>query len=649
MKKFIAILLCFAMLLPIAVLPVSAVEVKEAPVKTPVFAANNEDDLKSAFADGENSLIVFVTGIGQSWSYLFDESYVQPGAFANGDLHDYDNYAQLIADGEYITRWNLFNNYFDEALKDPETIKAIAGAVLQLLFGAFTRKNMVSDKNVYTIVEKLFHFNIVDENGKCDPRVVTPRYIMPVADYPVGKNGESEAKNRFYSSIPCKEIAKEMLGDDFEKYLYCYNYCAFSYTSQNIDGLHEFVETILAENEVGAERVILVPMSMGASVVSAYLAKYPNVADNHVKKVVSIVGCWKGSEVVYDLLTQHYADNSPDLFYNGLIADLVGEPWGYLVNFALRFFSKQALRDFIDQALRAICDVILLDTPSLVALVPDGDYDEISEMITSDKVRAETDFYHNAQVTLKDRLAALEAQGVEFAFIAGYGLPYGAITSDYHAFGFMYHAERTNSDEIIDISSTAPGTQFVPYDQQFADEAGRELSPDKSIDIANTYYKDSTWFFKGQKHELEYNNNAIELAINIAMGNIKTIEDCDDLAEDGYYYPQFNGARNVKSLVNDYIPAMESYLAAGGTLSPEQQDAYNRVLAMKENTVNDFDADNAVIDAFYNVLVEVGVKGAASEPSGFEKFFNNTLKKGNDIIYKIFGAKGFLDIFVPVC
>lgn len=648
MKKFIAILLCFTMLLPIAVLPAFA-ESKPDEKFPPLTVAGNDDDLKSAFADGENSLIVFVTGIGQSWSYLFDESYVQDGAFANGDLHDYDNYAQLIADGEYITRWNLFNNYFDEALKDPTTLKAIVGAVLQLLFGAFTRKNMVSDKNVYDIVNGMFHFNIVDENGKCDPRVVTPRYTMPVADYPVGKDGSCEAKDRFYSSIPCKEIAEEMLGADYEKYLYCYNYCAFSYTSQNIDGLHDFVETILANNEVGAERVILVPMSMGASVVSAYLAKYPNVADNHVKKVVSIVGCWKGSEVVYDLLTQHYADNSPDLFYNGLIAEMIGEPWGYLVNFVLRFFSKPALRAFIDQALGAICDVILLNTPSLVALVPDGDYDEIRDMIPSEKVKAETDFYHNAQVTLKERLAALEEQGVTFSFIAGYGLPYGAVTSDYTAFGFMYHSERTNSDEIIDISSTAPGTQFVPYNQQFADEAGRELSPDKSIDIANTYYKDSTWFFKGQKHELEYNNAAIELAINIAVGNIATVEDCDNLEEDGFYYPQFNGARNVKSLKRDYIPALEQYLAAGGTLTAQQQAIYNDVLAMLDNTVLDYDKDNLLIENFYAMLVELGLKDAPSAPSGFKTFFNDLFKKGNDVTYKIFGAKGFLDFGTPVC
>ena len=63
--------------------------------------------------------------------------------------------------------------------------------------------------------------------------------------------------------------------------------------------------------------VVLVPMSMGASVVTAYMDAYPTVEENHIRRVVSIVGAWDGSDVVADLLTQQYCDNSADLFYNG--------------------------------------------------------------------------------------------------------------------------------------------------------------------------------------------------------------------------------------------------------------------------------------------------------------------------------------------
>ena len=61
---------------------------------------------------------------------------------------------------------------------------------------------------------------------------------------------------------------------------------------------------------------------MGASVVSAYLYNYPDVADNHVRRVVSIVGCWQGSDIIYDLVTQNYVENSADLFYNDATFDI---------------------------------------------------------------------------------------------------------------------------------------------------------------------------------------------------------------------------------------------------------------------------------------------------------------------------------------
>lgn len=635
MKKFIALLLCAALLVPFGALS--------------VFAA---PEVNPAFADGENSLIVFVTGIGQSRSYLFGNEYLAEDAFETGDLQDYENYAPLIAEGKYVEDWNLFNDNIPDNLKDPEAIKAAAKIILHLLLSIVTRKNTVKKADADALVRQLFKYNLVDENGRCDPHVVTPRYAMPVSEYPgaVNENGvfESEAKNNFYRSIPCEAICRENLGENFEDYLYCYNYSAFSYTSQNVEGLHDFIETILADNKVGADKVVLVPMSMGASVVSAYLYQYPDVADNHVRRVVSIVGCWQGSDIIYDLVTQQYADNSADLFYNGLIAELVGEPWGYLVNGLLRLFPKAGLRGLIDVALQSISDNIILSAPSLAALVPPETYDEVRPMITSDVVREETDRYHDAQVTLQSRFEALKAQGVTFSFLSGYGLPYGAITGDYRPFGFMYHAARTNSDEIINVDSTAPGTSYVAYDKQFADEDGRELSPDKSIDVSTTWNKDASWFFRGQKHELEFNNTAIRLAIDLALGNVKTVADCAD-PNGEYYYPQFNGARYVRELTDTYIPALESYLAKGNTLTADQQALYDRTVAMVNSTVNDFDADNALMEEFYQMLVDLGIYEAPQEKDDkLADFFTDVMKKGNDLTYSLFGAKGYLD-FGPVC
>ncbi len=638
MKKVIAIILSIAMLVSVAVIPSYADE----PTVT------TADSLEGAFAEGTNSLVVFVTGIGQSYSYLFDQSYVDK---YGEDLQKFEVYGDLIAKGEYQSKWNLFNS-FDEAFSDPMTIFNLVTVVMELFASAILRTDLFTQPQVEAIVRGLFKFNLVDEDGNANPRVVTPKYPMSVSEYPYAtlEDGrvESEAKSRFYSSIPCEDIAKQKFGEDYEKYLYVFNYSAFSYTSKNVEEMHKFIETILASDnakELGATDVVLVPMSMGASVVTAYMDAYPTVAENHIRRVVSIVGAWDGSDVVADLLARNYADNSADLFYNGLLSDLIGEPWGYVVNIALRIFPKETLRSFVDAALGAIATELLCATPSLCNLIPIDKYDGVKDLIKSDVVKAEADAFQKAKKNLNTTMENLEKEGVTFSFISGYGLPFGAITSDYSAFGFMKSAAETNSDEIINIDSTAPGTSFVPAGTQFEDEDGRELSPDKEIDISTTIRKDASWFFYKQKHELEYNNVAIALAIELATGHIKTVADCDNLEEDGYYFPQFNGARNTRNYIRYNLGDLERYCEENNyTLTAEQQAVLDAADKMMENPICDPEVDDPYIAAVEEMMVEIGIYDAPTEPTTGDKVLNGVLKGLNDVVYAIFGAKGFINI-----
>ena len=386
-------------------------------------------------------------------------------------------------------------------------------------------------------------------------------------------------------------------------------------------------------------------MSMGASITTAYIDAYPTKEENHIKRVIGIVGAWDGTEIIADMLTQSYCEPmSADLFYNGIIGDLVGEPWGYLVNVALRMLPKQVLRDFIDMALRGLSTEIFGATPSLSNMAPLDRYEEVmaTNFITSEVVRKEVENFYAAKSRLHQNIANLQAEGVTFSFIAGYGLPFGACTSDYSFFGFMKSSPVTNSDEIINIDSTAPGTSFVPYGTQFEDTDGRELSPDGSLDISTCLYKDSTWYFFEQKHELEHNSTALSLALNLATGHVTTVDSCDD--PDGeYYYPQFNNARNLKPL-KWYKEDLQNYCEETGyVLTAEQEAILAEADAMSKCTVNDVEKDNAVMDKVYDMLVEIGVYEPEAEPSTMDNILNFSLKGLNDVVYLIFGAKGFVD------
>ena len=60
-------------------------------------------------------------------------------------------------------------------------------------------------------------------------------------------------------------------------------------------------------------------------------------------------------------------------------------------------------------------------------------------------------------------------------------------------------------------------------------------------------------------------------------------------------------------------------------------------------SVNDPDADNAALDALYNMMVELGIYEKSGD-SFLEKAFSFVLKTGSDAVNKIIGPKGFIDL-----
>ena len=628
MKKVISLIL--AVLLAIGtVVPVCA-KPKAAPAVT---TAKSMRDVRAAVTC--EYPIIFVTGIGQTWSHLVDED----GNYKANSKSDIWNYNLFDREEDPID-YNLF--YPDSnAFKNPKvllaTFKLLGEVVLTLTLG----RNFVSKKDVSTIFSGVLSRNIIDENGKLPPDVEDCSRPYPISEY-----NDIDLEN-FYFSIPCQSIVDEIGAEN----IFCFYHSAFSFLYNDADDLDKFINDAVLGKYSDADKVVLVPMSMGATVVNAYLDRYGS--KSQVARVVSIVGAWNGSDVIADLVEGKFAENAPELLYNGALLDAIDAPWNYVANIALRIVPKKTLRAVIDTLISAVVESIILPTPSMLALIPGERYSAVEQKLLMDskydKVREQAREYNRAQLNLIPRLEELEANGTEFYFICGYGFEFGGGSGGYEYFRFMQSAPTTNSDEIIQISSTAPGATYAPAGKTLG-KTGPYVSPDGSIDLSTSFAPDRTWCFFEQKHELEFNNTALRLALDISAGRVKSVRASADT------YPQFNESRDAKPLLRGdvtYLTRLQDFIDANKSDPAKAedvalaQDALDKCNAMLAETHNDREADDAVIENAYQTLVKIGLEAAPEEkePSGFEKFFTNALKKLNDRVYDTFGAAGFLDKF----
>ena len=595
-KKILAVILCVVMAFS---------------VMTAAFTVSAKEEVTP---------VVFVPGIGQSQTYKYDD------------------------EGNVVADWNLLHINTDFASFSIFDWIKLVKFVAEFITSICTQKDVIAPSSIEGILKIFFADHLSDENGNPINNVVTPLYEYPVSEY------DEEARDIFDDRIPCQFLLDEI----GEENVYCYNYPVFSNADQNAIGLNDFIENVVLEQN-GAEKVILVPMSMGASVVNNYLNQYPDAG--RVEKVISIVGAWDGSDVFGDLMLADFDDNAPAMVYTNLLGELgFVDPYvGSIINIAARILPKQELRNILDDIVDCLVRTLFLENTSFLSLCPSGRYDEFAEKYLQGEdmadVREQTARYAEAQRNLEERLMyQQEKYGTEFYFISGYNLAFG--DEDYGFFKFFETYDTTNSDEIIQISSTAPGTSYVPAGQSFSDEyiadPAHNVSPDGSIDASTCYFEDTSWYFEGQKHELTDNNTALSLAFEIALGNIHSVEDCKDT------YPQFNESRFVRRLTRDYLPdaATIDRSALDAADAARLDKAVADAEAMMARTINDREADDEIIFALKDLLIELNVKYGIWEDryqpeqddptmDAVEKILGGV----SDVLVLIFGKKGFADFW----
>lgn len=429
---------------------------------------------------------------------------------------------------------------------------------------------------------------------------------------------------------------------------YYFAYSSFGDTLETAERLDSYVQMV--KEQTGHDKVTIVFISLGGTIGNAYLAKYCNPDD--IDRVIYAAAATDGSYLLSDLMNAALSFDDAELFYSEMLPLILqladsGMDWlGYLLNFVTRALPHSLFTDHIDyiagRVIQEVLGNLLLNCPSMWALVPSGEYEEMAEKYISDEahapLKAKTDEYYEIQKNAVATVKTLSDNGMDIFVICGYGLPLPAAIENWNY----------SSDNIIQIQSTSLGATSADYGEVLPEDYEPAIdesyiSPDGSLDAGTCALPDRTWFVEGQSHlKLQSSvEDVIALCIDIAIDKSIT-----DARVNNGGYPQFNQYRDNKGLrdrIHTYERLTEEELA---TVSEEDKAgldaAYETAVEELAKRAWNYDEAKSVEIALYTKLYDLGFV----DESPFEKYeLNGVLtpifKALSDLMIKIYGARDY--------
>lgn len=501
-------------------------------------------------------------------------------------------------------------------------------------------------QSVYDTICDLFAIQASDKTGTAVNNLVVDSYNYPLSQFEEGKKGW------FYRMFPMEPLIEEMnavYGVNGEDYTYLYTFPLIGDPMTAADGLFGFIETV--KEQTGSDKVNLVPISLGGTVMTAYvdLVMERGGDFSDINNIVNVVACLNGTDLFADFYDRKW-NLSDEFLYGKYIPAIMSENGtdeyvGHLLNIAIRILPKDVLYTILTAAMDGLLDTLLVNCPQFWAMVPSDRYESLAEKYLSAddmaEVRAKTDRFQEARLDLKSNLKyAHDNYGVGVFSAAGYGRQYD--TGDYNFLGIAGSSANSNSDSIIDIDSTSLGATYAVAGQTLPNGT----SPDKEIDASTCLFPETTWFFYGQHHEVGRDDVVIKLLSGIVCGRITDVNSSSK-------FPQYNFNRNTRTLTRSdgLMDKAEQVIAnADGEYTAEQiaevKPAYEKAVAMLANTVMTADSAaeaKAVTAELNDALACTGLTSKTKTTSFFVKILNKVTAAMDAAVMRTVGGKGFSD------
>lgn len=588
--------------------------------------ANIQEPEKHNAAKDDIAPTIIIPGISQSISYLADEN-GDPAVNANGDE---------LSGGLLI---------IDSAQLPGVLASTVAGPLVTSLI---MQADMGLSDAVYSTVTQLFSIQASGKDGKAKENLQTITY-----EYPISQMSQDD-KDYFYRMIPMKSVVDEIGGEDN---LYFFTFPLISDPFISAAKLNSYIQ--LVKEQTGKDKVNIVTISLGGTILTAYLELYKNTNYPDINKVLNVVSCLDGTDVMGDFYMRNF-NIEDEFFFQEFLPMVMTEMNGYatlghLINVALKIFPRSVIESILTAAVDGILDTLMLNCPQFWAMIPKDRYDDVINkysFIKNDpeysRLYATVEHFQQARLNLKDNLVKLNKQGALVHNVCGYNLDYSS--QDYCFFAAMKSSLTTNSDAIIDIDSTSLGATYAKAGEVLSAEyiATRDpkyISPDGSLDISTCLFPDNVWFFQGQHHEVGRNDVVIKLIAKLASNQINSTADMPDK------FPQFNGNRNTRNITRWYFEEADLVFAEyaedpslyNAEDIEELRTVYEEAEELLADTVCEPTSATAMQERFEYALYRVGKRDAAADTSTDEAL-EIICKFVDETIYGVFGANGFSDL-----
>ena len=298
------------------------------------------------------------------------------------------------------------------------------------------------------------------------------------------------------------------------------------------DELAEYVDRALDEHN--CDKVSLLPMSFGGTIVNSYLIKYGN---EKIKNIVYASTAFNGVEMVGKLFS---GDPKITLGDTMIFMAAFSQDIDVLTDILSFIAANEAKRDtiaekYIDRTVQSLVDELgdevyekvfgssFAHMKGIWCLMPDEYYETAKAFMKahstfSDTFFDEIDEYMDFQSSLKETLLSLRESGTNVYITGTYGFSGIPVTSgaDKRTDTLIETYLMTGDTTVSLYGKTLDETDYTPVDCS----GHNHISTDKCIDASSGMLPDQTWFVKGIGHlKYQYGTRSMDLLVWLVMSD----------------------------------------------------------------------------------------------------------------------------------